>query len=134
MLPLLPKIKGTSGFDKRYFPRWEVNKRIVYQLSHNPTEKEAQALDMSCAGVRLLSEEPLLPTQKLKLNVFLGKVHVVAVTGRVVWIKHNSKYNKHNEAGIAFDDIDQKTQKIILDHAFALKKNDLVDHWFKGWD
>ena len=136
VLPLLPEIKGTSGSDKRYFPRWEIDKRIVYQLSHNPAEKEAQAVDMSCSGIRLLSEEPLLPTQKIKLNVFLSKVRVVTVTGRVVWIKHIAKYNKHskyNEAGIVFDDIDQKTQELILEHAFTLKKNDLVDHWFKGW-
>ena len=116
--------------DQRYFPRWESNKKVSYQTNHGPDEKEALALDMSFAGACILSEEPLLPTLKIKLNIFLDQATVVRLSGHIVWVRHALA---HNQAGIVFDEVDQKTQDMILDHAFDINRDDLVKHWYKGW-
>jgi len=49
----------------------------------------------------------------------------------VAWIKH---LPQQNSAGIFFDELDEETQNMILDHAFNFKKEDVVNYWFKDWD
>src|SRR6185436_5130568 len=114
--------KGPKQEERRYFPRWKVDKEVLYQLRHETLEKEARALDMSCNGACILSNEPLLPTQRIILSIFLNKAKVVTVNGRVAWIKH---FPKQNEAGICFDAIDEATQNTIMDHFFHAQKKDV---------
>ena len=129
---LLPDVASQSkNPEHRYFPRWEIDKRAQYSLQQSVTDKEARAVDLSCSGACIITEDPLLPTQKLKLNIYLNDVTVVNISGRIIWVKH---WSNQNEAGVDFDAIDQKTQDLILDHAFNLKKQDLINYWFKGWD
>ena len=123
--------KELSQDDHRYFPRWESSKKVFYQTNHNPVETEGLAIDMSCAGACILSKEPLLPTLKIKLNIFLDEATVVRLAGHIIWVKHALE---HNQAGVIFDEVDQKTQDTLLEHAFVLNRDDLVKHWFKGWD
>jgi len=131
-LNLLPDITRISeGEDHRYFPRWKIDRRAQYHLMQRLSEKEARAVDLSCTGTCIVTQDPLLPTQKLEMNLFLNDATALTVRGRVVWVKH---FPKLNEAGILFDAIDQKTQDRILDHAFNLNKDDLVNYWFKGWN
>ena len=117
--------------ERRYFPRWKVDKEVIYRLSHLPAEKTARTIDLSCRGACILSSEPLLPTQRIALSIILNKAKIAHVNGRVAWIRH---FPQQNEAGISFDEIDEETQNMILEHAFNFKKEDLVNYWFKGWD
>jgi len=123
--------KGFNESDQRYFPRWEIDKRVVYQAKNIPDEKQSRAIDMSCAGVCILCEEQLLPTQEIRLDIFLSEATIIRMTGHVVWVKN---FANQNQAGIIFNEIDQASQDTILEHAFNVNKKDLVRYWFKGWE
>ena len=129
---MLPDItRGDHHAEQRYFPRWKINKRAQYQIEPNHEQKEARIVDLSCSGACLVSEEVLFPHQKLKLNIYLNDATAVTVSGRIIW---TNRWFQRNEAGIQFDPINYKTQDLILDHAFDLRKEDLVKYWFKGWN
>ena len=129
---LLPDITSKpKDPENRYFPRWEIDKRAEYRLQQSNAEKEARAIDLSCSGACIVTPEPLLPTQKVKLNIYLNNATVVTISGKVVWVKH---WSNKNEAGVDFDSVDQRTQDLILEHAFSLNKQDLIKYWFKGWN
>ena len=69
--------------------------------------------------------------QKINLTIYLTDSVSVKVVGNVLWCK---KIPKGILAGVIFEDTKPKTQQTILDYAFEIKRDDLVNHWFKGWD
>ena len=123
---------NSSGPDKRYFPRWEVSNKIKYIVGSEMDFHECISRDLSCAGLSMLAKDSrLAPAQKVKLKVELSTKAAVEVQGRVVW---NRPLRDGNLVGINFEDINAQAQEIILQHAFEVKKRDLVDHWFRGWE
>ena len=123
--------KKPNQSERRYFPRWKVDKEVLYHVGTLPAERAARTIDLSCRGACILSPEPLLPTQRVVLSIILNKVKIANVSGHVAWIRH---FPKQNEAGISFDDTDEETQNMILEHAFSFQKEDVVNYWFNGWD
>ncbi|OGX25118.1 MAG: hypothetical protein A3D10_09390 [Omnitrophica WOR_2 bacterium RIFCSPHIGHO2_02_FULL_48_11] len=125
-----PQSAARSESDRRYFPRWEVQNRVLYRLENAELTKECQSRDINCSGACLCSEQNLLVNQRLKLTLFLADNVSVHVDGKVLWTQTN-----HNDylIGVNFVDTHEEIQGMILQYAFELKKSDLVKHWFKGW-
>lgn len=123
--------KKSNQPERRGLPRWKLDKEVIYRVSHQPNEKTARTIDLSCRGACILSSEPLLPTQRIDLSIIIDKLNVARMSGHVAWIRH---FPQKNEAGICFDDIDEDTQHMILEHAFNCRKEDVVNYWFSGWD
>ena len=117
--------------DRRYIPRWEVSSKILYQLHDDIDIQEGRTQDLSCVGTCLHSEKDLLANKKVKLTIYLSEDTTIQVDGHILWTK---KTPKGNFAGILFKDIKPEMQDLILDYAFEINKDDLVKHWFKGWD
>lgn len=120
-----------SDADKRYLPRWEVKNRVAYRLDNDRELREGQTRDISCTGACISVNEYLKPNQKVNMTIYLTDGKSINLDGRVIWIKL-SEYE--NEIGIQFENMESKSQELILDHAFELDHNKLVDYWFKGWD
>ena len=117
--------------EKRYFPRWEVNNRISYRLGPDQRDHECRSRDLNCCGACLLTNQPLFPDQKLRMTVYLAEDVAVHVEGKVLWSKSD---DDQFLVGVNFLETSKRIQDIILDYAFEIKKEDLIKHWFKGWD
>lgn len=126
----LSKDKKTS--DQRYLPRWEVKNRVVYRLNDEARPHEGQSKDLSCTGACIRTKDKLSPNQKVKLTIYLSDETAVQVEGQIVWNKPSQDHE--SLVGVMFVNTTQKTQDLILKHAFEIKKDELVKHWFSGWE
>ena len=124
-------INGNGRSDQRYFPRWEVTNRVSYKLDHDEISHKGYTVDLSCAGACLSVDTYFEPNQKLNLTIYLAKGKMVNVGGRIPWAK---KENSHVRLGIDFQETSPEAQDLILRHAFELNRNEIVNHWFKGWE
>ena len=121
----------SRGPEKRYIPRWNVQNKILYRKEENNIYREALSKDINSSGACFLCPEAIQPPSKLTLLLYLSEHVAVEVSGTVLWNKDGSGYNL---IGIRFESIPRQIQEIILQHAFEYKKEDLVRHWFKGWE
>lgn len=117
--------------DKRHLPRWEVATRVLYLLDNEFTAQETLSRNLSCAGICLTASEYIPVNRKIRLKIYLTESTVVLADGQVVWSKSESG---HNLAGVKFSDISLKSQELILEHAFEIRRADMVKYWFQGWD
>jgi c-di-GMP-binding flagellar brake protein YcgR len=126
-------IVGThsTSVEKRHLPRWEVNNRVTYLLENEGEAQETRSMNLSCSGLCLTTSEPVSLQRKMRVKIYLSESTIVLAAGRVVWSQ--SQEGRHM-AGISFSEISAKAQEMILEHAFELKKEDVVKHWFQGWD
>ena len=116
--------------DQRYLPRWEVNNRIAYQVQEQEA-REAVSHDLSSVGICLRTQMPLPLDEKVKITVYLSQATTFHVEGHVVWSKGMGGYSL---SGVIFENITPEIQELILQYAFEVKREDLVKHWFSGWD
>ena len=119
-----------SDSDRRYFPRWEVQNRVIYRLEHDLNTRECHSRDINCTGACLCLKESIALNQRLKLTLFLTDDVAVHVDGKVLWAQPN---NNDYLVGVNFVEINEEIRDLILQYAFEIKKGDLVKHWFKGW-
>lgn len=115
--------------DLRYFPRWEVSNRVLYQFENECDLHQGRTMDLSCVGARVRADSSF-KAQKIRMTIFLSPRVSVAVQGRVLWSR---KDNETAEAGITFENVSQETQDLILKHAFKMDPASVVDRWFEGW-
>lgn len=122
--------KGFSGSEHRYLPRWAVENPIHYQLPDKTVIKKGTTKDISASGACVRIDHNLNPKDELKLTIYLSKDKYVTVQGRVVWCRLSD--GKH-DLGVDFFNVPDKTQELILDHAFELDNKKISRNWFKGW-
>ena len=123
--------KALQDSDNRYFPRWEVQKNVLYTTENNDQEfHPGLTRDLSCSGVCLSLPKKILPNQKINLTVFLSGNKYIHVQGQVVWVKNASD---SIEAGVSFYNTSPLAQEMLLEHAFELNGDDLKRRLFKGW-
>ena len=123
--------KLSRGPDKRYFPRWNVQNKILYRKEENSTYQEALSKDINGSGACFSCLEEIKPSSKLTLLLYLADFVAVEVTGTVLW---NKDGDSHNFVGVRFENTAAQVQDMILHYAFECKKEDFQRHWFKGWE
>lgn len=126
----IPQATAGSSADKRYFPRWQVKNRILYRFDGESNVHEARTRDLSCTGVSLVSHLAVAPHQKLKLRIYLFENDSIEVEGHPVWSEETLE---GHVLGVNFTNTTSDIQDKILQYAFEIKKNDVVNHWFDGW-
>ena len=131
MDPSKQEQNGVDESDQRYLPRWEVKNRLLFQSEDYTNPQEGQTRDMSCSGVSFSTNLNLNAHQKIKLTIYLSPHTAVKVSGQVIWIKSLAG---ENQVGVSFFNTSQKTQDLILEHAFELKHKSVVGHWYNGWN
>lgn len=115
----------------RYFPRWEVNNRVLYRTDGDKELYEGKTKDISCAGARIVGGTQGSPHQKIKMSVQLSEGTTIRLTARILWVKCDVE---KPEMGVIFCDISDDIQDSILQHAFEIDKDKVVKQWFKGWN
>ncbi len=108
----------TKEYDKRYFPRWEVNKRVEYREEGKTCAFRSYTKDFSLCGASIFVFDNPPLWQRIKLRIYLADKKNFEAHGRVVWSKREST---HKLSGIIFENLSKKAQELIMSHAFALK-------------
>ena len=100
-----------SDFDKRRFPR--VKAPVLYRPIKilGPRRRIS---DISLAGVRIYSDEPLKEGDQLEIELFLPNGQTVIATARVVWIRRlPSDEDARFDVGLEFTSLpDNATQEL----------------------
>ena len=116
--------------ERRYFPRWETENRILYSIEDDKTTHECTSKDINCTGLCFVTDEPLVPNQNLKLKVYLNEDISITVKGKISWTK---PMDNQTLIGVNFSWVTDRIQETILKYAFELDKEKLVKHWYEGW-
>lgn len=120
-----------KSLDKRYIPRWEVTNRILYSYDNDNQCQEGLSKDISCLGACLNTQENIPIDKKIKLKIYLSEKKSFDVEAKIKWKKATSD---GYSVGVIFENVPQEIQELILTHAFELKREDVVRHWFSGWE
>ena len=124
-------LKEYSYSEKRHLPRWQVANRVIYLIEDEAVSYETTSRNLSCGGACFVTALPLPVSKKIKMKIFLSGGSVVLVDGQVVWSK---SLPEEHLAGVIFTNTSFKAKELILEHAFEVKRTDVVNHWFQGWD
>ena len=111
--------KLSRGTDKRYFPRWNVQNKILYRKEKNSSYQKALSKDISGSGACFSCPEKIKPSSKLNLIFYLADSVAVEVTGRVLW---NKDGRSNNLIGVRFENISDQVEEMILQYAFEYKR------------
>ena len=117
--------------ERRYLPRWEASNRVIYRCESDKSKHEGKSRDVHFAGASLYVDHPLPPNQKLKMTIYLSDNDTVDVVGKILW---NKELGKECLIGVQFFEVSKEVQDTLLKYAFELKKEDLIKHWFEGWN
>ena len=117
--------------DMRYFPRWDVNDLVLYQLDGEHEFHEGQTKDISCAGACITGYGDVSPHQKIKVIVELTEGVKIKLNAHILWVKIE---NNHPQMGVTFYDTPDDVQNLILHHAFELNRDKFLKHLYKGWE
>jgi c-di-GMP-binding flagellar brake protein YcgR len=117
--------------DMRYFPRWEVNNRVLYHLEGDKKQHEGQTKDISCAGACITGAKEISPHQKIEVTVNLADGVKVKLKAHILWVRIE---NNHASMGVTFYDTPDEAQNLILQHAFELDRDKFVQQLYKGWE
>ena len=116
--------------DRRYFPRWEVSNRVVYQLENEDVLRECRTKDINCAGACIYPKGKIKPDTKIDLTIYLAENKApVRALGKCSWSRNVGDVHL---AGIQFDEISEKAKDLLFEFAFEWKREELVAHWFRG--
>ena len=115
----------SRGSDERYIPRWSVQNKVLYRKEKNSSYHEARSKDINSSGACFSCPEEIKPSSKLNLVLYLADHVAVEVTGRVLWNK-DGKANKL--VGVRFENISEQVQDMILEYAFACKRDNFKQH------
>ena len=117
--------------DMRYFPRWDVNDPVLYQLDGEQESHEGQTKDISCAGACITGAGNVSPRQKIKMIVELAEGIKIKLNAYILWVKIE---DNHSEMGVTFYDTPDDVQNLILQHAFELDRDGFLKQLYKGWE
>ena len=124
------KSSHEDGPDQRYLPRWEVKNRVICRVDKEKKPIECASRDISCCGACISCDEKFDVKQKVKLTIYLSEKTSVQVEGEIVW---NKPAEGENLVGVMFANTSEQAQELILQHAFEVKKQEVINHWYKGW-
>ena len=115
--------------ERRYLPRWEARNRVLYQLPNSSRINESITRDINATGASIVSHQPLEPKQTVKLTIYLSPDVTITVQGHITWSKTIKK--DENLLGVEFENVDQRVQEKILEHAFELDDKSLLRSWYQ---
>ena len=111
--------------EQRYIPRWETSHRAYYRLPSKTRHIfRTQMRDLSLTGASLYISKDVPVNREVELHVYLSPHHQFNAKGTILW--KATQRNHHCYAGVAFEHLPAKTQKMILQHAFPVPQNKIA--------
>lgn len=126
-----PDYSSLEKNDMRYFPRWDVNNPVLYQLDGENEPFEGHTRDISCAGACITGIGNVVPHQKVKMIVELAEGVKIRLNGHILWVRIE---NNRPQMGVTFYNTPDDVQNLILQHAFELDREKFVKQLYKGWE
>lgn len=112
----------TRVYDKRYFPRWEVNKRVEYHEEGGAAFRSyTRDLSLDGTSIFVLGHPPA--RQRVQIRIHLADQENLEAQGRVAWAKLEPT---HQVFGIVFENLSNKAQELIMRHAFEIREDPLL--------
>jgi c-di-GMP-binding flagellar brake protein YcgR len=115
------EIVQISAADKRYWPRWQVNKHVEY-MDQGKEKSLSFTRDLSMDGASIVILGIPVVRESIVLRIHLGNKVNVETQARVVW---NKIEQARTLLGIHFDRLSEKAQEQITYHAFELNNRPL---------
>lgn len=102
--------------ERRKFIRLEVPVEFKYIIEGNAVRKEVTTKDLSCDGLRFISEQGFNAGVPLELNLDIPSANnPVHINGKVVWAKKLSiEDNSSFEVGVEFVKIEEDNKNTFL--------------------
>ena len=101
--------------DLRYLSRSENSNKAFYRSEDGHLIVATRLKNLNINGACLFVNDDVQVGQKLMLKIFLDEDHNFEVAGTVIWrIRDGTK----KCAGLAFDQLDDEAQEMIVDCAF----------------
>jgi Tfp pilus assembly protein PilZ len=102
--------------EKRKFIRLEVPVEFKYILASGAARKNVTTKDLSCDGLRFISEEGVEEGAQLELNLDIPNANnPVHINGKVVWIKRlSTEDGSPYEVGVEFTKIEEDNKNTFL--------------------
>jgi c-di-GMP-binding flagellar brake protein YcgR len=118
-------VKMKKVEEKRKYIRLEVPVDFKYIADGDSVRKEVTTKDLSCEGLRFVSDGGLSEGANLELNLDIpDATNPVHVNGRVVWTKRLSTEDKSpHEVGVEFVNIEEDNKNTFLKYICDLIYN-----------
>jgi len=102
--------------ERRKFIRLEIPIELKYLIEGSPVRKEVVTKDLSCDGLRFVSEERIEEGASLELNLAIPNANnPVHINGNVVWVKRvSTEDGSPFEVGIEFIKIEEDNKNTFL--------------------
>ncbi|MBP9853788.1 MAG: PilZ domain-containing protein [Candidatus Omnitrophica bacterium] len=104
-------------YDRRYLPRWEIRGRVFYQDPVHHLIVRTQMKNLTPSGACLYADKSIEVNQRMELKIHLSPNKDFRAVGTVMWKRF---YNRQTLIGILFDELEDSTKKLILEHSFML--------------
>lgn len=105
--------------EKRGFLRIDENIPVSYHRLLDASAITTKTLDISGGGIKIVCKSPIAVDEivQIKLNIPTRKSSIFC-TGKVVWVKKDTKNNVKNYCGISFINIHSKDREDIVEYVF----------------
>jgi len=102
--------------ERRKYIRLQVPVEMLYFAEGNPTRREVATKDLSCDGLRFLSDEDFEKGSGIEINLIIPKAsNPVHVQGKVAWAKRLSlEDSSPYEVGVEFTAIEEDNKNTFL--------------------
>lgn len=109
-------------YDKRYFPRWEVNKRVEYHEEGGVAFRSyTRDLSLDGTSIFVLGHPPA--RQRVQIRIHLADQENLEAQGRVAWTNLEPT---HQVFGIVFENLSNNAHELIMRHAFEIREDPLL--------
>lgn len=115
---LYPALENFPLLDQRYLPRWDTDRRAYYHVKGSPVIYRTRLKNLTASGVCLYVGKDVAVRQKLEMKIHLSPDKSFQAYGTVVWTYVSPRHLSW--AGVAFDNLPQQTQDLILEYAFEI--------------
>lgn len=123
--------KSDNSNDQRYFPRWHVERRLVFHQGPQTNSQEAKTIDLSCAGVRFKTDEDIAVGQKIKMTIHFSLESFAELNGKVLRVDGDGNVK---QVGVQFYNTTEEAQETILEHAFEFDREKMSQNFFRDWE
>ncbi len=102
--------------ERRKFIRLEVPLELKYIVEGDAVRKEVTTKDISCEGLRFISEEDVKKGAALELNLGVPDApNPVHIKGKTIWTKRlSTQDDSPYEVGIEFTEIEEDNKNTFL--------------------
>jgi hypothetical protein len=111
---------ATRRRDKRYFPRWEVNKRVEYIEDGGDFRSYTKDLSLDGTSIFIFGDPPA--RQSVRLKIHLTEEDNFEARCRVAWSKLGPAQKLF---GVVFENLSKKAQELIMRYAFEPQEEEL---------